>query len=420
MSDATTGASLLPIPLGCGDGEDNEVSMPVLDMLDKLFGSPNSRAVPNDQSISFRKRLGSFTVSAYFAKPICISPIICAASGWEIRSTSGCIAAATKPNSSDSAILVCTTCQSLLAILIPRKMSQVGRLKVLLHYRQQLVDAHSVICPFRSDAAALLRSDERDDMDTATVQEPIIPTVLSRMLPSSSVALGLLERSDARSQFFQYWYEVYTVILPLDQPLVAADSEFLDQCEHDGLPPSSNLLSHLFQIIKMESLVEVGKLIKMPETVAQLQAAETAVAVALMGWDLIRTSTDNEDERAAMTCALCLSCQPLVSVTTSDDVRVDMAIHRDKRRKTIESKWNQPFFAHRYYCPWVCGLPQRAEILENGPALWKTMLDHVLYPKPLLGTESNDAVVNIHKVLRSGISSKRFNPSFVNVSDDCR
>jgi hypothetical protein len=130
-------------------------------------------------------------------------------------------------------------------------------------------------------------------------------------------------------------------------------------------------------------------------TIQEIQMAEMVVAIIITGWDLYYEEKSvvhhHKDDVGMvdnvslpqtvpyMQCLFCLSRQPVPVIdhnnsnshnhnsklptdhnTNGSD---DDNNNNNKRQRTnnipstISSKWNQPYMAHRYYCPWVCGFP---------------------------------------------------------------
>lgn len=327
----------------------------------------------------------------YFAKPVSLSPIICAASGWEVQHRE------VPRMRTDTALLWCSNCKAALAILIPHSLSVTAKHQIAAHYQQQLWQAHSIPCRHRKEAEFLLCNSLSTSVENdSNLMRPVVPTLLTRMLPDDS-SLELVEQWAPWPLFRQRWMKLYPLVLALDHALDAPEQLLMYGDGGDSL--IGTLLARLVGLL---SAIDVSSNWTDPlpslDTLAETRAAETTAAMVLTGWDLRRA--DGSGEKDTVECVLCLSCQPLVRPSSVGDGSPEA-----KRRKTVTSQWNQPVAGHRYYCPWVCGFPcAGSDHQTTRPPLWQILADRLLAPRP---SDDANAVTEIHKMLRAGVSSQR-------------
>lgn len=147
-----------------------EILRSLVDDPDQSDGAVPSSKRPRIQQSDlkgFQKRLESFqSPLAYFAKPLEISPIICARFGWQV----------VEPN-----YLRCSHegCNGNIYIHFDPKLSLNSRSKLTQHYRFKLAEAHCTSCPFYWDAMCWLKPAPSSKSKQDTALESIsFPTIL--------------------------------------------------------------------------------------------------------------------------------------------------------------------------------------------------------------------------------------------------
>ena len=243
-------------------------------------------------------------------------------------------------------------------------------------------------------------------------------------------------------------------------------------------PPQSltaRLVAYMVQQ-QRQHIAETGRRLPNMNTPKEIQDAEITIALIITGWDLqvlpdeddvvvVGTDTASPMKRHPITtphihCIFCLSRQPLINCSSNttvpperwpneSTVQNDTAGSNKRQRTTsqlapVSSQWNQPYMAHRYYCPWVCGFPlttQLPDTIDNGypvptidPAsawtdntlpfslpLWQVLTNRLLMEAQIQphtdnddngNNNSNDTMIqnflSIHQQLRSSISPLRY------------
>jgi hypothetical protein len=249
--------------------------------------------------------------------------------------------------------------------------------------------------------------------------------------------------------FRQQWMRLYPCILALEQqqeqPLHVPNTLLQHSCRGDSTSTTAaGLLTEIVTILRTVPHHEHEEedepaVFPRVESPTEVQAAETAAAIVLTGWDLRFKDSDDVDEHAVIECVFCLSRQPLVRPPASFSVE-DLGDDDDasslpltKRRRTVVSSFSQWNAAHRYYCPWVCGFHHgsagRSGAAGAGGAaetsvasrplprpLWQILADRLLATAPVVShqqqqhnatEERQQPVTEIHRMLRAGVSSQR-------------
>jgi len=365
---------------------------------------------------TYRRKLQTFTASAYFAKPIEVSPIVCALTGWEVAPGQHQQRNYDLLQECSSVLLQCCDCKAVLAVLIPPGLSFSSTKKLAAHYQKQLWDAHSVACIHRKEAEHFVCT-ALSNLQKKNTESPsmVLPSLMARVLPASSAPLELLENSAPWPTFRNRVEELlsHVQLIGRNHEIVAPDdyTQILDRVvemllqeqgrNHGGGDDDDNNLPTM-------------------QLRPELKTATTAAAaLVLTGWDLKRQDGEPEGEglattsTAAVECSFCLSCQPLLATSP-----VSQEEPQRKKRRHVSTKWNHPVDAHRYYCPWICGMPSAAAstIAAEATPFWRLLADNLLCDRQV-ETEQNSGTsetlpgTEIHKLLKAGVSSRRINPS---------
>ena len=194
------------------------------------LASPDGHGGTNCQEEEFvknyNKKLQTFTISTYFAKPIAISPVLCALSGWEVSVDPPAVVVSGQPSQkhsggmdvdetlATSSLLRCCNCQAYLAVLIPLGLSVNAIQNLTAHYQRQLWMAHSIACCHRKQAEYLIETalttlqeqivnrnnfDETHRHHSSKPSTVVLPWQLAQVTPGP--VLGLLEQSNPWSVF---------------------------------------------------------------------------------------------------------------------------------------------------------------------------------------------------------------------------
>jgi C3HC zinc finger-like len=380
--------------------EDEKETLEIQDLI-KAAATPLRRASKNNDDAQelygqFKDRMSSFTPAKYFAMPLQVSPLVCAVSGWKMKAT--------------SSLLVCTHCEKLLSIKIPTELSASAKRKLCESYQKHLWETHADHCPFRADAKRFLclpaeQKKKRDVLVTGPPCSLLLPTSLTRLLPQDDPAILSLESAFPRAAFRERVEKLSMIFqdfevpiqLPLDVSLYRTDDDIVPETAKEAeeagtASPPTSLVNRILSCCNMET--SYGN--------------ETAASLALLGWNV-------QDDNQGIGCTLCLAQRSIDVPLTANGSQQPVSANR--------SKWNHAFDAHRYFCPWVCGLPGAAST-----PLWKGLADRLLddVESSLLlskmdGTSTIDPADNplgssgvlseLGKLLDTGVSRKRLKRS---------
>jgi hypothetical protein len=486
---------------------------------------PSSSSHPKD----YFERLKTFTIMEYFAKPIHLSPIVCAITGWELQQKQRSTTSTTKrlknaprvnrnntnipslsenmndPTSSfiDSVSrLVCSCCRVVLIIYLPQSiLSKESTDSLIIQYQKQLYEKHELFCKYRTSAEYVINTSlvQYNTMNNSKVNSDIasnnmqhyqskliVPTILSRAIQqritgtcknniSSSIMLSSLELVEQISpwwiivlKFKQLFPHIINVLVqnPSINIVVPDHILYYDKDSNSGNneatkanDTTSNLFNRLVSMLKhrndttdgdkddTNNISAVDTLIELPTASSSIEwkAAEITMAILITGWDLktldmytnVTPPDPNYNATGAHTsihCIFCLSCQPIIPTLkpSFDNVEILELLHSKKRQRstttaTLYSEWNQPYIAHRYYCPWVCGFPITTKpnknssndklVLNNTVPLWQIVTNRLLQQETKLTKnktneqqEPNEVsytnVLHIHQQLQNSISPK--------------
>jgi C3HC zinc finger-like len=485
----------------------------------------------------YRRRLQSYTTISYFAKPIHLSPILCAITGWELKPNkvktqnpistkhrihSGLL---TLPLHNDSSLiettsrLLCTTCRAIITMYIPNSLSDVSKQDLVLQYHQQLYAAHAMQCPHRASAEYLLNTtlvqstgtctDQSDNKHHTTSpsalvpsspskpptsQQPklklVVPTILARAICSpcenSLSSLELVEQTTPWRMCIQKFQRMYPYILErTHQPIRIPDFiRYYKESDNDTtgtttfdadtnshvVTPSSSTcvlrrLVHMFQSRTSDDghvddddddddgdpqqQQRQHTALQSISTPMQLQAAETTMALIITGWDLncdttnAGTHLNNAEGHTSsivksvphryIKCIFCLSQQYLTDTSVPSVAAAAVPTNQRPRTTIPQSQWDEPYIAHRYYCPWVCGFPMTSSVVNDitntnpvsqslkcatmSEPSWQIVINRLLTePQPQHmknDLETIDTIIHnvlhIQEQLRTSISPLRYN-----------
>jgi C3HC zinc finger-like len=384
-----------------------------LDLVFPSFASssPSKQQEDEQRRMQYRQRLRSFTTVGYFAQPIHLSPIICALVGWELQpqeqkeSAKEGGVSPLSPSSSfcDSAArLSCPLCHAEILLWIPSILSTIGQVDLVQQYQQLLWKSHALQCRHRKEAEYLINTSLKPIRQPSNDSTLVVPTILARAIatPSafpdtSSSSLELVEQPSPFSIFSQKWRQFYKHLLALSEtPVQLPDAviQFAPGTSFAGV----TLLTRLVNLMQIEegakiTLVDVDR-------APNRTATEAAVALVLLGWDML-FSDGSDTTPPSIHCIFCLAQHPLITEDSNP------SLTRKRPRDAVFSLWHQPWAAHRYYCPWVCGFPQTGRSATTQP-LWEILAARLLQTGR--DDDSDPPFSAVRQQIRAGVSPVRF------------
>jgi len=329
----------------------------------------------------YENRLVTFQATTYYAKPPCLSPLFCSRFGWQ---------------NADTDMLVCTSCSSALAITLNSKLSANTYDKLCQAYRNKIVSCHAPSCAFRLSSTEELRSFEatEEEVDDGDSEILTVPAYMSQVLPEDSVRL--MEHPRPSTILKQSAKKISDTIrsISLNATLGGQTSSFSWVLPKLQIP--------IF-IQQMNSSSELTKKLGCDN--------ESILALSLLGWSpLPNMHLDNSAPFVSFGCPCCLSIM---------DVRLEQSTADETsptKRQRLSSRNKNPLEAHRHYCPYKVGFPEKAA--HTNP-LWKTILERLCEENETvenaekISTDvdakvTDDSVNNVRRILRAGIAPRTF------------
>ena len=304
-------------------------------------------------------------------------------------------------------MLVCSGCGSALAITLNTSLSANTYDKLCRAYRNKIVSCHSPSCAYRLSSIEELESSETtmegEDAMVGDETSLAVPVYMSQVLAEDSVRLmehpkpGTILRSNAR----KLSDKIRSTLLALN-----ANNILDGACTSAWTFPKLQVEP---RILHMNSNKELSKCVGCND--------ESVLALALLGWRSIPTMSSNETTPIlSFGCPCCLSIMDVsLELVTADDSDGDETDQSNKRQR-IASRNLNPLEAHRHYCPYRVGFPDKAG--ESNP-LWKIILYRLSEESKItesanieeLSTETDmrgldESVDNVRRILRAGIATR--------------
>ncbi len=300
----------------------------------------NARVLPeNSKVVAFREeyedRLRTFTVANYFGIPHSLSPIVCARLGYVSYKcfvrllfimctiSFGLYSFRNKGQNQ----LQCVGCHEPLLVQFPACLSATARSKLTSLYEQQLCELHRDSCPFRRDAQnyRLLLGNQSDR----------IPALWTQVWRPKEV-LELLDPLRPSAVVRERW----ETVIPWLEESAAMD------CTSWRLPPIDATVFQQFAKTEDELLEKCWKVICGETQDGEAISTRShelelgALLVVLMGW--------TPDTASGLHCSICFAKWTNLGSVSRD---------YEPQPKRVCLRVNAPVDTHRYYCPFVRGLP---------------------------------------------------------------
>jgi C3HC zinc finger-like len=400
----------------------DQAAADIRQQLDRLFSSPlpsspTKQRDDEQRRAQYRQRLQSFTTVGYFAQPIHLSPIICALAGWELQSKNdetvhGVLRLPPSSSLCDSAArLSCPSCHAEVMLWIPSVLSTTGQMDLVAQYQQLLWKSHAMHCRHRKEAEYLINTALKPPREPPNVSSVVVPTLLARALPSPSTtsdvsSLELVEQPNPFPIFGTKWRQFYSQMVALSEAPVQLPDTVL-QFDWDATSSCGTLLTRLVDRIQEKEDQEKPAVVNLDHALGR-SAAEAAAAMVLLGWELllsgdaISDATNDSNPPASIHCVFCLAQHPLIKRSE------DHLLSRKRPRDAVFSLWNQPWAAHRHYCPWVGGFPQTGRSDTTRP-LWEGLAARLLRTGCDHPDDDPPSSV-VRQQIRAGVSPVRFSP----------
>ena len=308
-------------------------------------------------------------------------------------------------------MLVCAGCNSALAITLNSKLSAKTFDKLCQAYRNKIVTCHATSCPFRLTSSKELPSIEavtegptamEATNDESSVQLTV-PVYMGQVLPEDSVRLMEHPRPS----------------LLLKKNVKQFTNAIRAFSKDAGFP----ILQIPSKIREMNKTLGLNKMLDCGD--------ESIMALSLLGWKPIpNVALDDSTPILSVGCPCCLAIMDLrfglrdKTGNNENNAEICNEVQPDRfnKRQRIMSRNINPLEAHRHYCPYKVGFPEKAA--DTNP-LWKIILKRLCKEKQdsaetnkedgtaveEVATNSSiydleKSVGNVQKMLRAGIATR--------------
>jgi hypothetical protein len=274
-------------------------------------------------------------------------------------------------------MLVCSFCNSALAIELISSLSTKTADKLCNLYREKLALAHCSNCPFKIEGEQFLRLQK-------TEEKSVVPTAMVSVLPQDCVEL---------------------MDHPFPRPLLRKRVELLEsKCPSSWVYPKLQISTDLTEYSNEENNDPLKKACQILET------TETPAVLSILGWEPADVKEDETGTpTVSLNCHLCFSWMELTleKEEFSENLHATEA-QPEKRRKLVSSpRYRNPLESHRHYCPYKCGFPN--SLFAEKKPVWKSVLSRLKVEKTRqdISFDSGYTVDKIQQLLRAAIAPKR-------------
>ena len=334
-------------------------------------------------------------------------------------------------------MLVCSSCSSALAITLNSKLSANSFDKLCRAYRNKIVFSHDANCPFRLSARQLEYLEAAEETNNAVEENNksnvekvclTVPVFMGQVLPEESIRLiehptpSIILRQQAK-KLSDAVYSVSGATNNSDDKnattitTAAGTSSFAPSWTYPRLQIPS-------KIRQANSSADLTKMLGCDD--------ESILALSLLGWNHIpNIAVHDSAPVVSLGCPLCLSIMELrleqqqqqqQLENDKDAVEDDdpSETSRSSKRQRLSSRHLNPLDAHRHYCPYKVGFPNKAT--DKNP-IWKIILErtckenqqrqtHISTAVQERATSVSDEVLDesidkIRRILRAGIATQR-------------
>lgn len=248
-----------------------------------------------------------------------------------------------------------------MAITYMRGLSSFATQKLTRRYEQQLGEKHKENCLFRRDAMTYFEKEDAEKaQDDSAMIVPFLfasylPVDLLELVETKRPAIVLGKHLQERLKGNVSWE---TICLETHASLAQYKPPTNSSADNDD---SEILLADCL----LDVLSKAGHNFK--ET-ASKRARNTALILLLLGWTPGECSKDS----ISLTCGL---CQTTATVERRENGATPDDTTEPQPKRPRRASWD-PLYAHRHYCPFVCGFPRHGA--ARGTGLWKALADKVI------------------------------------------
>ncbi|KAL7542843.1 hypothetical protein ACHAXR_012941 [Thalassiosira sp. AJA248-18] len=341
--------------------------------------SPTAKSPPSWKDPgAYQRRLGTFKPNTYFAKPLALSPLVCAAFGWE---------------NTGNDIIKCrdAACGATICVLFHPSLNEESRDKLCEKYLGMLVSSHTSGCPFRSFAnrwsKVMHQCGSKKGEDCGNK-----PTLLADIITKENNPENLMNKVSAIFSKSNFYVPPY---------LLSLSEDFLrfEDCTEDGSNTRDLVKEGTLQIRDQQHSRTDGDStidVTIPDVVTKfccevlpdadvdevLHLKDTAMKVpyllSVFGWSLCDESV-GETTSVVVKCNLCQARSWLTPSPETDE-------ESSRKRRRIDTRGDanlKLIESHRIYCPYVSGF-NSADL-----AGWKVVVSNLLKSAAHAAVECN-------------------------------
>jgi len=316
-----------------------------------------------EDSDNYLERLATFKPDTYFAKPLAISPLVCAAFGWENVGRD---------------IIKCTheQCKATMCIKFHPALDKESHAKLCAKYLNLLASSHKDVCPFQSFAKRSLKVMERKCKTNNAVMSDVEEE-------NSNEPEGLMDRVESALNSSTVDLYVPSYMLPL-----CNETKRFEDFTGDGSVTKQSVEEGAIRIQRqIDAKGAVG--VEMPDVVSTYcreilsdpntemfdkseNCSRDAFMLSAFGWSLCDEDGSAGDVMGVMLkCKLCLSKSVLASAAPMNAERPKK---KRRRTETLKDANIKVLESHRAYCPNVSGFARGVTDPKPG---WKVVLSNL-------------------------------------------
>jgi len=318
-----------------------------------------------EDSDKYLERLSTFQPDTYFAKPLSISPLVCAAFGWE---------------NTGRDIIRCAhnQCKATLCVKFHPALDKSSKSNLCAKYLTLLASSHKDLCPFQSFAKRSLKVMERNNRKNNT-------DVLDVEEANSSKPAELMGRVTMALESSALDLYVPTYMLPLCNELKRFEdftgdgSVTMESVEEGAFKIQSQINANGAVGVEIPDLVSTycREVLSDPDTELfdkNENCSRDAFLLSAFGWSLCdENGTARNMMGVMLKCNLCLSKAILASAAP-----VNIVESPKKKRRRIDTLRNaniKLLDSHRAYCPYVSGFANG--VCDRSEPGWKVVLSNL-------------------------------------------
>mmetsp|Transcript_24935 Transcript_24935/g.53777 ORF Transcript_24935/g.53777 Transcript_24935/m.53777 type:complete len:389 (+) Transcript_24935:59-1225(+) len=336
---------------------------------------------PWEDSDEYHRRLSTFKPTTYFAKPLALSPLVCAAFGWE--NTGRDIIKCRHPK-----------CGATICVAFHPSLNEESDNRLCQKYLDMLVSSHTSRCPFRSFASRWSKvMHQRGSRGKDCIKSKLADNIITKENNPEQLMNKVSEvLSDSKTNFYVPPY------------FLSLSDEFLrfEDCTIDGSITRERAKEGALQIrdkLQARNSGESEVEVVVPDAVTNFfremhpdadledviyQKESTLKAPYLLstfGWSICDESAG--ENTMTVKCNMCQARTWLASSPSTDE---EPSSRKRRRINTRDDANLKLIDSHRVYCPYVSGFSFGPGQQSELPG-WKLVVSNLLKPATQIHVE---------------------------------